>query len=196
MGQEAVVALHRCAVLSVVSLSLVAMYPYFVLSHLRSALRQRLFVCIVVGTLLADQLTKWLTVTLLPLRTPYVIIPNYLSFTFVKNEGAAFGLFQGKLFIFLTAAIIAVFTILRFLRKIPKDELWLRTGLALLLSGALGNFIDRIHLGFVIDFIDLHWYQYHWPVFNIADLVIDAGVFMILWKVFKPTAVSEEAQQE
>lgn len=196
MGQDAVVVLHRCAVLSVVSLSLVAMYPYFVLSHLRAALRQRLFVSIVFGTLLADQLTKWLTVQLLSPRVPFVIIPNVLSFTFVKNEGAAFGLFPGKMFIFLTAAIVAVFTILRFLRKIPKNEVWLRTGLALLLSGALGNFIDRIHLGYVIDFIDLHWYQYHWPVFNIADLVIDVGVFMILWKVFKPTAFSEDVQQE
>jgi signal peptidase II len=172
------------------------MYPYFVLSHLRAALRQRLFVTVVVSTLLFDQITKWLAVRYLVYRVPVPIIPNYLSLTFVKNEGAAFGLFQGKLFIFLAAAIIAVFTILRILRKVPKSELWLRIGLALLLSGALGNFIDRIYHGFVVDFIDLHWYQYHWPVFNVADLIIDVGVVIILWKVFRPTVYSEDIQQE
>ena len=196
MIRDTVLVLRRCAVLSVVSLSLVAMYPYFIVSHLRDALRQRLFMVIVTGSIVIDQVTKVLAVLWLDPRNPIVLIPNILNFTFVKNEGAAFGLFQGKLYIFLIAAIIAVFTILRYVRKIPREEVWLRTGMALLFSGAMGNFIDRVRLGYVIDFIDLHWYHHHWPVFNIADLVIDVGVFMILVKFFKPSQPAEDSMPE
>lgn len=196
MIRDTVLVLRRCAVLSVVSLSLVALYPYFIVSHLRDALRQRLFMAIVTGSIVVDQLTKILAVLLLDPRSPVVLIPNILNFTLVRNEGAAFGLFQGKLYIFLIAAIIAVFTILRYLRRIPREEVWLRTGLALLFSGAMGNFIDRVRLGYVIDFIDLHWYHHHWPVFNIADLVIDVGVFMILVKFFKPSLLAEDSTPE
>ena len=81
---------------------------------------------------------------------------------------------------FITVSIVALIGILWYLRKIDVSLKLQHWALVLIFSGALGNLIDRIRLGEVIDFIDAHWYQYHWPAFNVADSAITIGVGLLL----------------
>lgn len=103
------------------------------------------------------------------------MIGGYVSLTYVRNYGAAFGIFESQTFL-LSAVTGAVFLLAwvyrKKLRQYPKA---LQIGAAMVLGGALGNFIDRLRLGYVIDYIDVHF----WPVFNIADIMITAGAVWI-----------------
>lgn len=104
------------------------------------------------------------------------VIGEYVSLTYVRNYGAAFGMLESQTFL-LSAVAGAVFLLVwfyrRHLRQYPKT---LQMGIACILGGALGNLIDRIRLGYVIDYIDLHF----WPVFNIADIMIVAGAGLMV----------------
>jgi signal peptidase II len=122
-------------------------------------------------------------------KPPYVISQDFLRFRYAENPGAAFGLFRnlpeglrGPLFHLVS--IGAVFLILHYFRKLngTKKEAWAIGGLPLVLGGAIGNYIDRLSRGFVIDFIDAHWKEdpsLAWPAFNIADSAIVVGVIML-----------------
>jgi signal peptidase II len=101
----------------------------------------------------------------------------------VRNPGAAFGILSDsaiRIPFFLSISVIAIGAILWYVRKVAADKQWQLTSLGLILSGALGNFIDRARLGEVIDFLDVHWYNYHWPAFNVADSAICVGVVIML----------------
>lgn len=126
--------------------------------------------------LFIDRLTKIFADNNLVLNSPKPVIDNFLYFTLVHNKGAAFGLFQNKLYIFIFSALLAIALIYSELRKRPKKEFSLyKLSLVMILSGAIGNLIDRIYFGYVIDFIDLRV----WPVFNIADSFITAGIILL-----------------
>ena len=124
----------------------------------------------------------------LPAYTPVDWIPqlaSLFSFTFVKNTGVAFGLFPqlGGLFTILSALVIV--GILVFHRAIAGTDLWVYGGLGLVTGGALGNLIDRLMRGFVVDFIDVNfWPLREWPVFNFADSAIVIGVAVLLLDAF------------
>ena len=109
------------------------------------------------------------------------VIPSILHLTHVQNTGAAFGLFQGYPQTFaVLAVVVAVWVVVELTRKRPRP--WpADTGLLLILGGSLGNLIDRLRFGYVIDFIDVRV----WPVFNIADSAITIGVGLLLWQVFR-----------
>ncbi|MFA4910552.1 MAG: signal peptidase II [Desulfobacteria bacterium] len=148
-------------------------------------------IAIVLGVILLDQSSKLYIDRVLPLYYSIPIIKNFIHITYVRNTGAAFGLLasQGtgfKVFFFATTSIIAVLIILFFLRSLKDTETLLTSSLSLIMGGAIGNLIDRVRLGEVIDFIDLHWYSYHWPAFNVADSAITVGgVFLIVNTVFR-----------
>lgn len=135
-----------------------------------------------------DQLSKAWVVRQLPAYTPVDWIPQLaplFSFTFVKNTGAAFGLFPqlGSLFTISSAIVIA--GILIFQHVIAGNDLWVHGALGLLTGGALGNLIDRLTRGFVVDFIDVNFWPFReWPVFNIADSAIVVGVMFLLLEAF------------
>ncbi len=135
-----------------------------------------------------DQLSKAWVVRQLPAYTPVDWIPQLaplFSFTFVKNTGVAFGLFPqlGGIFTILSACVIVV--ILIFQRVIARTDLWVHGALGLVTGGALGNLIDRLTRGFVVDFIDVNFWPFHeWPVFNIADAAIVVGVTILLLDAF------------
>ena len=122
-----------------------------------------------------DQLTKYLIVNSLALGESIPVIINFLDFTYTLNEGASFSILQGQriIFIIVTLAVLAIIFFL--LRKIPKDMKLFRAFIALFCGGTIGNFIDRLHTGAVIDFIDLGWF----PVFNIADSCICVSAIAI-----------------
>ena len=135
-----------------------------------------------------DQISKTLIVANLAIGQSMPIIKNILHVTFVKNTGAAFGLFKNSTPIFIAISIIAVVFIAGLiLSSIKKANFFSNKafdiGLILILSGALGNLIDRLKCGYVIDFIDVRI----WPVFNIADTCITIGTILLLLSFRKST---------
>jgi signal peptidase II len=127
--------------------------------------------------LIADQLTKaWV------LRTwpePYTgeitLIPGWLAFTYVQNTGVAFGLFSGMPHVFtVTSILIVILALYFYLKHVPAGQHWMAVSLGLIVGGAIGNVIDRIRFGYVVDFIKT--IDGRFPVFNIADSCIVIGV--------------------
>ncbi len=133
-----------------------------------------------------DQTTKLLVVDGIPAYGSIVVIPGFFDLTHIYNTGGAFGFLAGKssLFrhlFFLTASAVAMGMIVYFYLKTPREFLFLRGGLALILGGAVGNVIDRIRLGKVVDFLDLYIKDLHWPAFNIADSAISVGILIFIY---------------
>jgi signal peptidase II len=146
-------------------------------------LKFRLFILTVVLTLIADQASKLYIDSTFELFQAVPVIDNFFHITYVRNPGAAFGFLADnsiRLPFFISISVVAIGGILWYLKRIGPDERWQNLALALILSGALGNLIDRIRLGEVIDFLDVHWYNYHWPAFNVADSAICVGVGIML----------------
>ena len=104
------------------------------------------------------------------------VITNVFHITYVHNFGAAFGLFAHRTDFFIFVTTVVVLLIFVFLRHLPKEQKLLRAALVLQLGGATGNLIDRVRLGYVIDFFDLRV----WPVFNVADIAIVFGVGLLI----------------
>lgn len=132
------------------------------------------------GILLLDQATKLLVVRAFAPGQSLPLLP-VLHLTYVQNTGAAFGLLKGRQFLFILLSLaVSAWVVGRFLApRAPHPAL--RIGYALILGGALGNLIDRIRLGYVIDFLDLRV----WPVFNVADSAITLGVGWLVWLVLR-----------
>lgn len=131
-----------------------------------------------------DQLVKnWVVATLPPYR-PVDVFPwlaPILSFTFVENTGASFGMFPqlGQLFLYLSLAVVIGIAV--FLYTLPRSDVGLHLALGLVAGGALGNDIDRIVRGYVVDFLDVNFRPFAtWPVFNLADSAIVVGVAILL----------------
>lgn len=129
--------------------------------------------------LIADQITKALVVANLDLYEQWAPVESlrpYFTFTYVQNTGAAFGIFPNGGVFFTLVAFIVVGVIIYFYRELPSAGWLIRFALGLQLGGALGNLVDRLRLGYVVDFFDFKF----WPVFNIADSGIVVGVFLLL----------------
>lgn len=138
-----------------------------------------------IGIFIFDQLTKYIVSQNIPLGGSIPIIKNLFHLTYVLNRGAAFGIFKNQVYFLIITAIVAVTFILINLnrKKTPGTEI----ALSLILSGAVGNLIDRLRLGAVIDFLDFRI----WPVFNIADTAITIGAILLAYSVlFKKTEKS------
>ena len=108
------------------------------------------------------------------------IIPGILRFTLVKNDGAAFGLLEGGRIFFIIASVIAVVFITYLGFHLPKKERFKRLLLGLILGGAIGNLIDRVYDGAVIDFIEMGIAGHWWPVYNVADIAVTVGAVLLL----------------
>lgn len=141
---------------------------------------------ITLAVLFLDQVTKNHILRILTLGESIPIIKNIFHLSLVQNTGIAFGLFQGKGIFFIISAVLIIF-ILIFLLGLEPKNFKLSFPLALILGGAIGNLIDRLRFGFVVDFLDFRV----WPVFNIADSAITIGgivLFFILLRESKPPA--------
>ena len=147
--------------------------------------------------LLADQISKWYASKVL-ITGSITILPGFFDFELVHNLGAAFGLFADFLplwrdIFLISVAVFATLFVLFLLYKTPGR--WEALGLGLVLGGALGNLIDRLRLGWVVDFIHLHWHDLSWPVFNLADSAISIGVVLMLLDSWRPRTVSTIPEQ-
>ncbi len=135
-----------------------------------------------------DQSTKALASRFLELHQPLPVLP-FLNLTLMHNPGAAFSLlsdaggWQRWFFTGLALAVSAV--IVWWLRRLPREEKWQGTALALVLGGALGNVWDRLQLGYVVDFIDVYYRDWHWPAFNVADSAITVGAVLLIADSFR-----------
>ncbi len=139
------------------------------------------FATIVVLVVLLDQVTKMMVLRMLPLNESIVVIPGFFNLTHVHNPGGAFGFLaqNGALWrhwLFLCAAFFALGIILYFHHRTPKTLPWLAGSLAMIFGGAVGNVIDRIRFGKVVDFLDVYVASYHWPTFNVADSAVSVGI--------------------
>lgn len=139
-----------------------------------------LLICAIILPL--DQLTKLAVEHYLPVYDVRVIIPGLLSLTHVENKGAAFGILAHHPFsgtIFTIVSIAAILLIVLYLARSKSNEVRISICLSLALAGAIGNLIDRIRIGRVIDFIDFHYKGWHWPAFNVADASITIGIILL-----------------
>ncbi len=132
-----------------------------------------------------DQVTKLLAVKYLMGQAPYVFIPGHFEFRFVKNYGAAFGILQQKRIFFIIITTIVILFIIYFLfRNYNSLSKFAIFSISMLLGGAIGNYIDRIRLGYVVDFIRVNLIKsYDFPVFNVADIFIVVGTILIVYVV-------------
>jgi signal peptidase II len=148
-----------------------------------------LFIGLATIVVLIDQVSKWLASSQIPPHHILSVIPGFFNIVLVKNRGMAFGLLNQAhselSSLFLLAAMIAAIGAILFFFWIKKDQLWLTIGLSLILGGAVGNLIDRIQLGYVIDFLDFFVSGYHWPAFNMADSAVTVGTLWLLFNVIK-----------
>jgi len=118
------------------------------------------------------------------------VIPGFFDLTYVRNPGAAFGFLAQaspafRSFFFSAVAVVAVFLILYFIIRHKEGTLLQATALSLISGGALGNLLDRVRFGEVVDFLDFYVGSYHWPAFNVADSAISVGACLLLYEIFR-----------
>jgi len=133
----------------------------------------------------ADQVTKLLVLAFLDLHESVRVIPGTLDLTYVQNTGAAFGFlnaaeFPYKPLVITVMALAALLAIGAYALQIDDREHFARCGLALILGGAVGNLIDRATRGYVVDFVDAYWREYHFWAFNVADAAITVGAALVI----------------
>lgn len=143
----------------------------------------RLGLIVAAALCLADQITKGLALGLLEPYSPVALLPVF-NLTLAFNPGAAFSFLAGadgwQRWFFSAVAVAVSGYLVIWLRGLPATDRLQAIGLGLILGGAIGNLIDRLRLGEVIDFLDLHYAGWHWPAFNLADSGITIGVFLVL----------------
>ncbi len=133
--------------------------------------------------LVLDQLSKAMASARLLAGEPVAVLGNFLRLTLVHNTGAAFGLFPGSRLPFIMVSVLAIGVVLYLFARDAYRSLANRVLLGCILGGALGNLVDRIRWGRVVDFIDVGIGTVRWPVFNVADSAVTLGVILLAWNL-------------
>lgn len=153
--------------------------------------RKGIYPVIILALLSIDQLTKALVARSILFQSSKSIIPGFFNLTHIRNRGAIFGFFSHSesrvLFIILTlVSLVALGLVIYYFFKTPSSQILMKISLSVILAGALGNLMDRLFRGYVIDFLDFHIKNWHWPSFNVADACITIGAFLLIFiLVFK-----------
>ena len=130
---------------------------------------------------LADQISKTIVVRTMSLYETVPVIQNFFHFTYITNDGMAFGIdFPFGYYIFSGVSILLTLFLFWYLWSVRNDFIMIRLGLAMIIAGAIGNLIDRLLLGEVIDFLDFMIGDFHWYIFNLADSYVTIGMILIL----------------
>jgi signal peptidase II len=137
-----------------------------------------------------DLVTKYLVLQNMPLGSHIPIIKGFFNLVHVHNRGAAFGLlsswsldFVRVFFVCTTAIVLAVVGYLWW--RLPEEQGLAALGYSLIMAGALGNLVDRLRFGEVVDFLDFYWGHYHWPAFNVADSLVCLGAGVLVWVILR-----------
>lgn len=125
-----------------------------------------------------DQVVKWYVVKVIPLGGMRSFIPKVVSLTYLKNSGAAFSMLENQQWFFTIITLIAMGAAFVYLYRHIKGSIWLLLGLTLIISGGIGNFIDRLRQGFVVDMFHLDFMNF--AIFNVADIYLTVGVGLLL----------------
>ncbi|NQD81423.1 signal peptidase II [Pseudomonas seleniipraecipitans] len=148
-----------------------------------------------------DQITKYWFDNNLSMYERIAVIPDFFSWTLAYNTGAAFSFladesgWQRWLFALIATVVSAVLVV--WLKRLKPEETWLAVGLALVLGGALGNLVDRVIFGHVVDFILVHWQnRWYFPAFNIADSAITVGAVLLALDMFRSNKSQEEVARD
>ena len=139
-----------------------------------------------------DQLSKSYIQANMRLGESIPVLPDIFHITYILNPGAAFGLFADQTFFVIGLAVAMVLAVIYFYPAIKKESAWMKIGVGLLVGGAIGNLVDRIQIGKVVDFFDFRI----WPIFNIADIGIVCGAFIIVATAFMEKDKSEVNTRE
>ncbi len=140
------------------------------------------FFLIVAAGLLADQASKLYVDKAMRLHQSIPVLDGLFNLTYLRNRGAAFSFLSNaswRLPFFIAVTLVAAVVIVVALKRMRDEQRLAQASLAMIFSGAVGNLIDRIRLGEVIDFLDVYWKSYHWPAFNVADSLICVGVALV-----------------
>jgi len=143
------------------------------------------FFTIILAVVGIDQATKVWVMQHFALHESRVVIPDLFNLTYLTNNGAAFSMLAGqpalwRQVFFVSTACVALVCIWIAQKSFGRRSRLYSVALALIAGGAIGNLIDRVRLGFVVDFLDLYLGQYHWPAFNVADSAITVGVILFI----------------
>jgi signal peptidase II len=138
------------------------------------------FFLFTVSVIIVDQGTKYLVSHTMQLHQSIPLIGSFVRFTYIRNTGIAFGIKPGNTTLCLIITVIAILALVVIYVTLNKKSAFLVTALAAITGGAMGNFLDRLFYGNVIDFIDIGIRNYRWPIFNVADIAVTAGVIMVL----------------
>ncbi len=130
-----------------------------------------------------DQFSKYVVSDILRLYESVAVLP-FFSITLLHNTGAAFSFLAGaggwQRWLFTGIALVVSVALIVWIKRLPATEKWQAAALSLVLGGALGNVIDRLRFGYVVDFLDVYYQKWHWPAFNVADSAIVAGVALLI----------------
>ena len=141
--------------------------------------------------LIIDQLTKKIITAIMNIGDSYEVIPHFLNITSHRNNGAAWGILSGKMGFFYIITLIILAVLIIFYIKETKYNAFMQVAISLLFAGALGNFIDRLFNGEVVDFIDTNIFGYDFPIFNIADSSLTIGVIFVIIALVKDATKKE-----
>ena len=160
-----------------------------------------ILIAIIFGSVVLDQLSKWLAVVYLQGEVSFPLWKDVLHLTFVKNEGAAFGMLADHRWVFMIFSSVAIVGLSIYLFGFCKENKLVKICLAMIIGGGIGNMIDRVALGYVVDFIDFTLIDF--AVFNIADSCVCVGTFMLsVWlvidtvKAYKKEKAEKEAKEQ
>lgn len=139
-----------------------------------------------------DQLSKYLTVQEIALGEVVPVIPNVLSLTYIRNSGAAWSILEDQMIFFYVITVVVVGALIYFLHTEGKKSPIASTGIAFIMGGAIGNFIDRLHLKYVIDMIRLEFINF--PIFNVADMALTIGVIILIGHIVYDELVKKKVK--
>ena len=141
--------------------------------------------------LLMDILTKQIVIKLMIPHQSITIIPNFFQITYAKNTGVAFSILEGKQIFIIIMTLIVLGIIIKYIKELATTKYDI-ISYALVIGGALGNLLDRVIYGYVIDFLDFQIFNYNFPIFNVADIGIVVGIFLLLLKNLKESRNDNE----
>ena len=137
-----------------------------------------ILIAVIIGVIGLDQLTKWLTVVNLDLHETFPLWQDVFHFTYERNTGMAFGMLKDHRWVFMVFSTVAIVALLVYLFRFRPESRWMQISMAFIIGGGIGNMIDRIFLGYVVDFFDFRLINF--AVFNVADSFVCIGAGMMI----------------
>ncbi len=159
------------------------------------------YLTVILMVLVVDQATKWLVARSLDLHEYRPLVDGLLSLSHVRNRGAAFGILSDadlpyQAILFAGLSLAALLAIAVYAWRLPATAQLPQLALALILGGALGNLIDRLRLGYVVDFVHVYWREHQWPDFNAADSAITIGVTLLVLDILRSPRAETSGKAE